>query len=165
MSDIIEINIKDEIKPNIGVGNIRLGMNISSFFKTIKSEYSNFFKLWDYTLGKSGDISFINLNYKNKVNLIFKTSSGKLGSIELRKGYKGLLWDTIGIESSCREFLKVNNLKVNDFSIADGLLVFKQYPDLIFEIGDNEDFLELDEILKKKIRSIILWDRKVLNGN
>lgn len=165
MSKILEIDIKDEIKPNIGVGNIKLGMNINNFYVNIKSEYSSFFKHWNYTLGKNRDISFINLNYRNKIDLIFKTSSGKLGSVELRKGYKGLLWNMIKVESSCKDFLKVKNLDVNKFGIADGLLVFKQYPNLIFEIGDNEDHLELDEVLERKIRSITLWDRDVLNGN
>lgn len=155
---IKKISLSAPILPKKGIGNIQLGMNVAHLYAMIEKDHGKIFKNWTYRFGRNGVISLFVLSYKKTIDLYFNTGLGSLGLIKLKKGYKGKLFEHTKIGSTCDKLFDYYGDK--DFSVADGMLGFST--DLLFKIGEDDDYLEEAEVRPRKIEEIWLRDIDIM---
>ncbi|CAN0524108.1 unnamed protein product, partial [Scytosiphon promiscuus] len=100
----ININLKENIIPEKGLGGITLGMNI--FF--LKECLKECFRDWDRAIGwketKKVKFEFYDpfisnyiITYKQTIDIYVNTFLGKVVGLTSRKGYKGKVWGKVQI--------------------------------------------------------------------
>ncbi len=165
---ISKISIKDDINEDSGFGEVLIGMNIYYFkqiFNESKQYNSKNKKDWNlYT--SEGLLHFVHLDYKNYFRLDFNIVIGKLSSITYKLGYKGKLWSKVKPGIKFKKLLKYSPYE--EYEIYDGILVFKEQTNILFNIESDfygDDNPEYSEIKNKVIIEITIRNRELGHYN
>jgi hypothetical protein len=156
---ISKIDIRDDINEAYGFGEILIGMNIFYFqqiFDESKKHNSRYKNDWKLRIHEKL-LFFVFLEYRKYFELSFNAVIGKLCGITYKEGYKGKLWNRITPGVKVKYLLK--HSPFHNYEIIDGILVFPQQTNILFNIESNSygaDCPEYDEIKDKKIFEIII---------
>ena len=171
----IEIDLKKEIIPEIGLGGISLGMNI--FF--LKKSFEKCFTDWNGAIGwsetKKIKFEFYNpfisnyiITYKQTIDIYVNTFLGKVVGLVAKKGYRGKVWNkvSIGCKASTIEDCATRNgfqFDMNNVGLTDGMLhYFSEGVSIKFKVGQSdEDGIDSkahwNQLMGRRIKSITLW--------
>ena len=178
----IQINLRDDIIPEKGLGGITLGMNI--FF--LKECFTDCFTDWDGAIGwketkkikfefKNPFIDSYTIVYRQAIDIYVNPFLGKVLGLKATKGYKGKLWGKISLGDRIKkveEYADQHNFQfdINNTTLTDGSLgcisngIFIQ-----FEIASSGDFIESEEhwkgLMRRRIKSITLFQDNLSNSH
>ncbi len=140
---------KYEIIPNIGIGEIKIGMKFNEVIEILKEKKVVYSTGIDFNKGCDPEVSWTTIFIKNYMNLRF--AKDILWQINFEKEFKGKLNNGISINTNINDALKI-----------DPLLEFDDWNEIYYS---KNGYWLIDSMETKKVIEISIGIPEILNDD
>lgn len=174
LRQIKHIDPEAKIDPQVGIGDIKLGMNcfylrdlIDSNYQDNRGAYSSDFdqKNWNSELS-TPFFQYINLKYKEFLTITVNLFNSSISHLTVTKGFNGKVCNCAGIGDPVRTFYKKYQNNFCEYEYDQFFFWFDNRFGLSLYIGEGNEFEDFadeklfEEYLNKPIYKITIFDSK-----